>query len=95
MSSYKELIAQREQLEAQLQEAFKEERVNVMEEIIRKMKLHRITLDEIRGPAPTVKASKVPPKYRDPVTGSEWSGRGKPPNWIKDEPDRTKFLIVQ
>ncbi|MFX1765885.1 H-NS histone family protein [Paraburkholderia sp. A1RI-2L] len=93
MSSYKELIAQREQLEAQLQEAFKEERVNVLDEIIRKMKLHRITLDDIRGPVQAEKASKVPPKYRDPATGAEWSGRGKPPNWIKDEPDRTKFLI--
>ncbi|WP_028220289.1 H-NS histone family protein [Paraburkholderia oxyphila] len=93
MSSYKELIAQREQLEAQLQEAFKEERMNVLDEIVRKMKLHRITLDEVRGPAPAAKVSKVPPKYRDPVTGNEWSGRGKPPNWIKDEPDRSRFLI--
>jgi DNA-binding protein H-NS len=93
MSSYKELIAQRKQLEAQLQEAFKEERLNVMEEIIRKMKLHQITAAEIRGPAMAAKP-KAPPKYRDPETGSEWSGRGKPPNWIKDAPDRTKFLIA-
>ena len=93
MSSYKQLIAQREQLEAQLQEAFKEERTNLMEDIIRKMKLHQITLDEIRGPVPTAK-QKAPAKYRDPVTGSEWSGRGKPPNWIKDAPDRSKFLIA-
>lgn len=93
MSSYKELIAQREQLEAQLAEAFKEERGNVMEEIIRKMKLHQITLDEIRGPAAPAEKRKAPAKYRDPATGSEWSGRGKPPNWIKDAPDRSKFLI--
>jgi DNA-binding protein H-NS len=93
MSSYKELIAQREQLELQLQEAFKEERLNVMEEVIRKMELHRITVSEIRGREPAAKP-KIPPKYRDPVTGSEWSGRGKPPNWIKDVPDRTKFLIA-
>lgn len=23
-----------------------------------------------------------PPKYRDPVSGKEWSGMGKPPMWI-------------
>ena len=22
--------------------------------------------------------------YREPATGKTWSGRGKPPNWIKD-----------
>jgi DNA-binding protein H-NS len=92
MSDLKELLAQREQLEAQLAAAFKEERINVLDEVIRKMKLHRITLDEIRGPVPAA-AMKVAPKYRDPVSGREWSGRGKPPNWIKDVVDRTKYLI--
>jgi DNA-binding protein H-NS len=93
MSSYKDLIAQREQLEVQLQEAFKEERANTMEEIIRKMKLHQISLDELRDPVSVAKP-KVPAKYRDPVTGSQWSGRGKAPNWIKDAPDRSKYLIT-
>ena len=39
--------------------------------------------------------TSAPAKYRDPSTGATWTGRGKPPNWIKDEPDRTKFLIEQ
>ena len=37
-------------------------------------------------------AGKVPPKYRDPVTGQTWTGRGKAPRWI-DGKDRTQFLI--
>ncbi|WP_343674902.1 H-NS histone family protein [Paraburkholderia heleia] len=92
MSDLKELLAQREELEAQLAAAFKEERINVLDEVIRKMKIHRITLDEIRGPA-SAAAPKIAPKYRDPVSGREWSGRSKPPNWIKDVEDRTKYLI--
>jgi DNA-binding protein H-NS len=36
---------------------------------------------------------KVPPKYRDPVSGATWSGRARPPAWIKDAKDRSKFLI--
>lgn len=36
--------------------------------------------------------SSAPAKYRDPATGSTWTGRGKPPNWIKDQ-DRDDFLI--
>ncbi|QGZ65363.1 H-NS histone family protein [Paraburkholderia acidisoli] len=93
MSDLKELLAQRQELETQLEAAFKEERLNVLDEISRKMKLHKITFDDIRGPATPPAKAKSPAKYRDPVSGNEWSGRGKPPNWIKDEPDRSKFLI--
>jgi DNA-binding protein H-NS len=31
------------------------------------------------------------PKYRDPATGSTWSGRGKPPRWLQG--DRDAYLI--
>ncbi|PXW25371.1 H-NS family nucleoid-associated regulatory protein [Paraburkholderia caballeronis] len=93
MASYKELIAQRDELNAQLEEAFKEERLSVLDEIVRKMQAHRITLTEVGGHAPDEK-TKAPARYRDPVSGKEWSGRGKPPNWIKDEADRSKFLVA-
>lgn len=33
-------------------------------------------------------------KYRDPETGKEWSGRGRPPKWLQDQ-DQSKFLIIQ
>ncbi|OXI29586.1 H-NS histone family protein [Burkholderia aenigmatica] len=33
------------------------------------------------------------PKYRDPATGATWTGRGKPPAWIKDAANRDGFLI--
>jgi DNA-binding protein H-NS len=32
-------------------------------------------------------------KYRDAASGKTWTGFGKPPNWIKDAPDRSVFLI--
>lgn len=35
---------------------------------------------------------KVAPKYRDPVTGQTWTGRGKAPKWIQNQ-DREKFAI--
>ncbi|CAG9196941.1 Histone family protein nucleoid-structuring protein H-NS [Paraburkholderia sabiae] len=43
-------------------------------------------------PATAVKG-KLPPKYRDPKTGATWSGHARPPAWIKDVKDRSKFLI--
>jgi DNA-binding protein H-NS len=38
-------------------------------------------------------ASPVPPKYRDPVTGKTWSGRGNAPKWISGK-DFAQFLIT-
>lgn len=38
-------------------------------------------------------SSKVAPKYRDPVSGQTWTGRGKPPAWIAGK-DRDQFLIT-
>jgi DNA-binding protein H-NS len=38
------------------------------------------------------KTSTVAPKYRDPKTGAEWSGRGREPAWIKGK-NRERFTI--
>jgi len=32
-------------------------------------------------------------KYHDPATGKTWTGRGKPPDWIKGAKNRDQFLI--
>ncbi|WP_227245312.1 H-NS histone family protein [Paraburkholderia caribensis] len=32
-------------------------------------------------------------KYRDPKTGSTWTGHGRAPAWIANAKDRTKFLV--
>jgi DNA-binding protein H-NS len=37
--------------------------------------------------------SALPPKYRDPKSGATWSGKARPPLWIRDVKDRSKFLI--
>lgn len=36
---------------------------------------------------------KHPPKYQEPATGKTWSGRGRCPDWLVDQPDREKFRI--
>ena len=41
----------------------------------------------------TAAKGKLPPKYRDPKTGATWSGHARPPAWIANVKDRTKFLI--
>lgn len=99
MSSYKELLAQREKLEKQIEEAKAREYAEVLDEIKQKMADYGITLAELGGGRASSKSAKaarsrasVAPKYRDPDSGSTWSGRGKPPRWIAGK-DREKFLI--
>jgi DNA-binding protein H-NS len=43
--------------------------------------------------ASSLSKGKLPPKYLNPTTGETWSGHARPPAWIKDVKDRTKFLI--
>jgi hypothetical protein len=38
-------------------------------------------------PASEASASQVKPKYRDPVTGETWSGRGRMATWLKRKRD--------
>jgi DNA-binding protein H-NS len=33
------------------------------------------------------------PKYRDPMSGETWSGRGRAPAWLATAEDRTEYLI--
>jgi DNA-binding protein H-NS len=43
--------------------------------------------------AKTAAKEKMPAKYINRKTGETWSGHARPPAWIKDVKDRTKFLI--
>lgn len=50
-----------------------------------------------KGPGRAASAragTKVAAKYRDPATGSTWTGRGKAPRWL-DGKNREEFLIDQ
>jgi DNA-binding protein H-NS len=94
-NSYKELLAQREALEQQIAAARKSEVSGAVQEIKALIEAFGLTQDDV---FPTAKQKQkretgsVAPKYRDPATGQTWTGRGKPPNWIKDQ-DRSQFAI--
>jgi DNA-binding protein H-NS len=97
MSSYKELLAQREKLEKQIEEAKTKEYAEVIADIRQKMADYGITPADLGtgrakyGKTPRARVG-VAPKYRDPDSGSTWSGRGKPPKWIAGK-DRDQYLI--
>lgn len=94
--SYKELMAQRDALEQQIQAARKAELDEAVSKVRSIVAEYSLTVEDIFAPARGQrKASaghKVDAKYRNPATGDTWTGRGKAPKWIANE-DRQKFLI--
>ncbi|WP_458762798.1 H-NS histone family protein [Cupriavidus basilensis] len=102
MATYKQLLAQKEALEAQLAEVRANEAAGVLEKIRSLMAEFGLTAEDIEGkprrgrPVGSVaKAVKepLPPKYRDPKTGKTWSGRGRAPAWLGKRPER--LLIAE
>lgn len=89
-SSYKELLAQREALEAQIEAARKQELSDVLAKVRGLVQDYGLTAEDIFATRRVSPA--VAPKYRNPETGDTWTGRGKPPTWIRDK-DRTQFAI--
>ncbi len=91
--SYKDLLAQRATLEAQIEAARKSEIGSAVQQIKGLIATYGLTQDDIfpQAKAKSTRAS-IDPKYRDPETGQTWTGRGKPPAWIKDK-DRSQFEI--
>jgi DNA-binding protein H-NS len=87
MASLNELLAQKASLEKQILDAQREERASAIAQVRALMAEHGLTLADLgtRGAGPARKAggAKVPAKYRDPVTGDAWSGRGLQPKWLK------------
>jgi DNA-binding protein H-NS len=90
MSNLADLIAQKAALEQQIAEARREARAGAIAQVKALMAEHGLTMADLGGKAPASgpasaprKGGKVAPKYRDPETGTTWSGRGLQPKWLK------------
>jgi DNA-binding protein H-NS len=103
MATYKQLLAQKQALEAQIAEVRATEVNGVIDQIRALMEQYGLSLEDIQGkrrrgrPAGSGVAKEVkeplPPKFRDPKSGKTWSGRGRTPAWLGKNPNR--FLIAQ
>jgi len=91
-NSYKELLAQREALEAQIEAARKQEVSNVVAKIRSLVADYGLTAEDIFTAKRSYKITAGEAKFRDPATGKTWTGRGKPPDWIKGK-DRSAYAI--
>ena len=95
MSTYKELLKQREVLEQQIKDARQREIAQAVTQVRSLVAEFGLTAQDVfpsgKSRGGSVHA-KVAAKYRNPATGDTWTGRGKPPKWIQGQ-DRAKFVI--
>lgn len=84
MPTYKELLAQKQKLEAQLEEVRLKELEQVIAQVKQTVAEYGLTAEDIGlSSKRNAKARRiVAPKYRDPKTGATWTGRGRAPAWI-------------
>lgn len=92
MSEYKNLLARKAELDAQIAQAQAEAKAKAVTEARALIQEHGLTAADV-FPAAKAKGSVGVAKYRDPDSGVTWTGRDKPPNWIVGK-DRTPFLIA-
>lgn len=90
MTTYQELLEKKRALDSMIAKAQREERADAIA-TIRELVLN-FSLTEKDVFSPKKSSQPVQAKFRDPSTGSTWSGRGKPPRWIADK-DRASFAI--
>jgi len=95
MATLQELIAQKDALEKLIQETRQAELSDAINRGL--ISEFGLTQDDIFSTTRGAKkskpeGSKVAAKYRDPVSGKEWSGRGLAPKWLQGR-DKGDFLI--
>ena len=101
MANYKELLAQREALDKQIEELRQVELRSAIDQARQLIAEWRLTAEDcgfksvaVSGPKKAMSA--VAAKYRGP-NGETWSGRGRAPNWLgtleAQGRKRAEFLI--
>ena len=88
-------MKQRAQIDAQIKQARQIEAANVLQKVRALVAEFQMAPEQVFARKKTndrAQPAKVPAKYYDPNTGNQWTGRGKPPLWIKDK-DRAQYLI--
>ena len=85
-TSLSDLIAQKEALDRQIREAQSQAKAEAVAKVRELMSTHGLTAADLvapaRGKQGIKSGSKVAAKYRDPSSGSTWTGRGLKPKWL-------------
>jgi DNA-binding protein H-NS len=97
MKTLQDLLAQKAQLDAEIETTQKREHQEALGKIKSLMQDHGITVADLgnvkNSPKNAVRrGAKVPAKYYNAGTGDEWTGRGLKPKWVRAALDSGKSL---
>ena len=93
MTSYREMQAELERLHQESERTRRIEKGKALEKIRALIAEYDLQPGELGIVPPRPEgATASPPRYRDPLTGATWTGRGRVPRWLVDK-DREQFLI--
>jgi len=96
---YEEIQAKIADLQAQAERVKREEKQQAIDAARAMISSYGITAKDLgldkapKGKAGPKPGGKIPPKYRDPVSGVLWSGRGKTPRWFNGSFDPSVYAI--
>ena len=88
MADLNDLLAQKAELERQIDEARHSARAGAIAQVRALMTEHGLTVADlaaagrVKVTAPRGGGAKVPAKFRNAATGETWSGRGLKPKWL-------------
>ncbi|MBN3749932.1 H-NS histone family protein [Burkholderia sp. Se-20373] len=95
--TYAQLVVELAELDEEIERARARERVDAIAEVHSLMDTYAIKHRDLvgrNGSRGAYVVQVLPARYRDPVSGKEWSGRGNAPLWIRGK-DRRQFVIVK
>lgn len=97
MSSLKDLLSQIETLQNQVAEVRQREVGEAIAKVRAIVAEYQLTASDVfpsaKGKSSAKKTGKVAPKYRDPISGNTWSGRGLAPKWLAGK-NKDDYLIA-
>lgn len=101
MATLQELLAQKEALEMEIAETRATELASAINDVKALVAQHGLTSEDVFGGARKARGSavdrkpngKVAAKYRDPISGATWSGRGLAPKWLQGK-NKADYLIA-
>lgn len=88
MSTLKELLQQKAELEKAIEAAIKKSKADSVARVQALMVELDVSVSDLRGDLKATfpkasQRSKIAAKYRNIATGEAWSGRGLQPKWLK------------
>ena len=79
-----DLLVKRDAIERQIEAAKADSKASAVARVRELMATHGLTAQDLAESSSKSRTGtkKVAPKYRDPVSGATWTGRGLKPKWL-------------